>query len=82
MITGAQVRAARALLNLSQQSLADAAGVTRATLAYFESGKNSTYDTTVQKIVGAMEARGILFVENDRGRGVLLSDSTGVPMRR
>lgn len=72
MVTGAQVRAARALLDLSQQALASEAGVTRVTLTTLESGRRLAYDATVQKVVAVLEARGISFVDDETVVGVLV----------
>lgn len=71
-----QCRAARALLEWSQQNLAEAAGVTRETIANFESGAHKPYATTLAAIRTALEAAGIVFTEGDdsMGPGLRLRD--------
>jgi hypothetical protein len=73
MITGRQVRAARALLNWKQETLAEKALVALTALKRLESERNlSVHEGTRDQVRRALEAAGILFVESDRGRGVML----------
>jgi predicted transcriptional regulator len=73
MITGKQVRAARALLGWSQQTLADKAIVSLNALAGFERGSSDTRTSTVQAVKRALEEAGIEFLgEEGRGEGVRL----------
>ena len=73
MITGRQVRAARALLNWKQETLAEKALVALTALKRLESERNlSVHEATHDQVRRALEAAGILFVESDRGRGVML----------
>lgn len=73
MITSAQCRAARALLDWSQQQLADAARVGVVTVRQFESGAAEPRRSTLDVITRAMEAAGVIFVaENGEGPGVRL----------
>lgn len=68
-----QCRAGRALLNWSQGQLAEAAKVARATLAEFESGKRAPYPRTLDDIRSALEAAGVIFIDqNGDGPGVRL----------
>lgn len=68
-----QCRAARALLNWSQQELGSAASVGRATLANFEAGNSIPYERTLKDIRAALEAAGVIFIaENGEGPGVRL----------
>ncbi|WP_377810604.1 helix-turn-helix transcriptional regulator [Azospirillum sp. A29] len=73
MITPEQSRAARGLLDLSQQQLADAAGVGLSTVRDFEKGRRTPIAANLQAIQAAMEAAGVLFIaENGEGAGVRL----------
>jgi len=74
VITGTQVRAARALLAWSQGELAQRAGTSLPTIKRIESTGNEPSGTvrTNEKIRAAVEAAGIVFIDadNDGGRGV------------
>jgi transcriptional regulator with XRE-family HTH domain len=73
MMTAAQCRAARALLDWSQQALADAAQVGNATIRNFESGKSAPQSATLQVLRTTLESAGVIFVaENGEGAGVRL----------
>ncbi|MEI4480956.1 MULTISPECIES: helix-turn-helix transcriptional regulator [unclassified Phyllobacterium] len=65
----AQIRAARGLLGWSQQELADAAGVGRATIADFETGKRTPYARTIEEMQRALESAGVVFLESDQAMG-------------
>ncbi len=84
MITGRQVRAARALLNWKQDMLAEKALVALTALKRVESDRNlPVHDTTRDLVRRALENAGILFVESDRGRGVmLLNEAPATPPQR
>ncbi|AWB26184.1 helix-turn-helix domain-containing protein (plasmid) [Methylobacterium currus] len=70
-ITRDQCRGARALLEWTQDRLAEAAGVAKKTLADFEAGKRTPYDRTLADIRRALEAAGIQFIpENGGGAGL------------
>lgn len=72
MVTSAQIRAARGLLNWTVRELADKAGVHRNTVTRIE---NNVTDQgyTVAAIKAALEAAGIEFIfENGGGPGVRL----------
>lgn len=72
-ITSAQCRAARAIVNWSQSKLAVEAGVSRATLAEFETGKRTPITNNLEAIKRALETSGIEFIpENGGGAGVRL----------
>lgn len=60
-MTPEQCRAARAMAGLSQQALADAAKVAKATVTKFERGTRRPYDRTLADIQAALEARGVEF---------------------
>lgn len=73
MITGRQVRAARALLFWTQEMLAEKALVALTALKRLESERPlPVHDTTRDLVRRALETAGILFIESDRGRGVML----------
>jgi len=73
MITGRQVRAARALLNWKQEMLAEKALVALTALKRLESERGlPVHESTRDQVRRALEAAGVLFVESDRGRGVML----------
>ena len=73
MITSAQCRAGRALLNWAQQQLADAARVGVVTVRQFESGSSEPRNATLDVIRRALESAGVIFVEeNGEGPGVRL----------
>ena len=72
-MTPAQCRAARALLDWSQQSLADASGVGNATIRNIEAGRSEPTRSTVAAMRATLEAAGVIFVEeNGEGPGVRL----------
>jgi DNA-binding transcriptional regulator YiaG len=78
MITPAQCRAARGLVDLSQQQLADAAKVGVVTVRQFEAGAAQPRNATAEVIQRALESAGVIFVEeNGEGPGVRLRK--GVP---
>lgn len=60
-MTPEQCKAGRALANMSQQDLADASEVARATIANFETGNRQPYKRTLTALQVAMEARGVIF---------------------
>jgi transcriptional regulator with XRE-family HTH domain len=72
-ITPAQSRAARALVEWTRAQLAEASGVSAATLADFEAGKRTPYDRTLVDVRRALEDAGVEFIpENGGGPGVRL----------
>ena len=74
-LTPEQCRAARALLNWSQPDLAEAVGVTRQTITNFERGLRNSYPANLAAIREALEAAGVVFIEeNGGGPGARLRD--------
>lgn len=72
-INSAQIRAARAMLRITAQELADAAGVGVATVRRAESDEGAPTKVINQAIRGALEAAGVEFIaENGGGAGVRL----------
>ena len=73
MITPAQCRAARALVDWSQQQLADAAKIGNATIRNFEGGKSEPQSATLDVVRRALEKAGVEFLPpNGSGAGVRL----------
>lgn len=75
MISSAQCRAARALLEWTQQDLADAAKIGNATIRNFESGKSMPQSATLRVLAQALIFAGVQFVEpgvDPAGPGVAL----------
>ena len=72
MLTGAQIRAARALLGIDQKTLADQAGVSLPTVQRMEASKGLVRGVvdTLMKVVNALDRAGIELI----GEG---SQSTG-----
>ncbi|WP_454684877.1 helix-turn-helix domain-containing protein [Ancylobacter moscoviensis] len=74
-MTPAQCRAARALLDWSQQQLADTAGVGVVTVRQLEAGSSQPRRATMDVLRQAFESAGIQFLDNGdvaAGRGVVL----------
>jgi transcriptional regulator with XRE-family HTH domain len=69
-------RAARALLDWTQDDLATRAEVSRSTVRGFEGGQHELQRATTAAIRRAFEAEGIAFLEAD------LEDGPGVRLRR
>jgi hypothetical protein len=73
MITASQCRAARGLLDWTQQELADAARIGVATVRVFEGEMAETRPATLAVIRRAFESAGVEFIdENGGGPGVRL----------
>jgi transcriptional regulator with XRE-family HTH domain len=64
MLTGRQLRAARALLNWSRRRLADESDVPAVTIQGFEAGANSKLGTVI-RLRRACELAGVVFIEPD-----------------
>ena len=78
MIMPSQIRAARALLGVSQWELADLAGIGAATVKRIEAASEIRGSAdTFWKIQRALEAAGVEFISADeaKGPGVRLKDS-------
>ena len=73
MITARQSRAARALLGWTQETLADTARVSLTALKRLESESGfEVYETTRDQVRRSFEDNGIVFLNSDRGVGVML----------
>ena len=64
--TPGQCRAARALIGWSQDQLASASKVAKATIANFERGKRTPYDRTLDDLLAALEAAGVEFTNGSQ----------------
>lgn len=81
MITAAQLRAARALLGIDQQTLAKLAGVSLPTIQRMEASQGNVRGVidTLTKVVAALDRAGIELIADHarsegRGRGVRLRE--------
>jgi transcriptional regulator with XRE-family HTH domain len=73
MVTPAQCRAARGLLDWNQQDLASEAGVGIVTVRQLEAGLNEPRRSTLEVVRQAFERAGVEFIdENGGGPGVRL----------
>jgi len=82
MITSSQMRAARALLGMDQQSLADRAGVSLPTIQRMEASDGNVRGVigTLTKVIGAFDAAGVELIGENApsagvGRGVRLKEA-------
>ena len=71
-ISGAQIKAARDLLKITQPELAEATGVAERTIRRFETDEDIPKPANLEKIVSELERRGIEFT-NGSGMGVRLN---------
>lgn len=81
MITAAQLRAARALLGIDQQMLADLAGVSLPTIQRMEASQGNVRGVvdTLTKVVDAFSREGVELIADNarsdgRGRGVRMRE--------
>lgn len=75
-LTAAQCRAARALIEWTQQQLSQAASIDLQTVADFEKRFRSADETTRRRLRAALEAAGVVFIaENGGGAGARLKFS-------
>src|SRR5438045_2418343 len=78
MISGKQIRAARALLGWKQRELAAAAGVSEVSIKNVERGVVDSRGSTLNAIQGAFDRAGVIFLDNgdtrNGGPGVRLKD--------
>ncbi|WP_429515133.1 helix-turn-helix transcriptional regulator [Rhodoligotrophos appendicifer] len=80
MLTAEQCRAARGLLDWTQEDLAERAGLSRGTIRDFEKGRHDFHRSTLAQILSALELAGVLFIPADAaGPGVRLRH---VPLAR
>jgi DNA-binding XRE family transcriptional regulator len=73
ILTPEQCRAARGLLDWTQEELAEWADVSRSTIRDFENGRHHLHPTTAAQVVAALESGGALLIPSDEaGPGVRL----------
>jgi predicted transcriptional regulator len=63
MISGAQVRAARALIGWTQVELARTAGLSEISIKHIERGKTDPRSSTMEAIQVAFEQAGVVFLD-------------------
>lgn len=77
-ITPEQSRAARGLLDWTQQELASRASVGLSTVRDFEKGRRRPTEANAEAIRQALEAAGVTFIPADKaGPGVRLKEPVG-----
>ena len=76
-MTPAQCRAARALVQWSQQQLADAAKVGVVTVRQFESAASEPRNSTLEVMERALAAAGVIF----QGNGEMVAGGPGVRLK-
>jgi transcriptional regulator with XRE-family HTH domain len=69
VLTAAQCRAARALLDWSRKDLAERTGISIGTVFAFESAAADTKTSTVLKLQKAFTQAGIEFIDESDGKG-------------
>jgi transcriptional regulator with XRE-family HTH domain len=77
LVTGAQLRAARALVRMEQEKLAEAAGVSAVTIRKLENSEGQLEGrlSTIRALQQALEQAGVEFIPgDDRGPGVRLRE--------
>ena len=79
MISGGQMRAARALLNMDRKTLAELSGLSMPTIQRMETSKGSVRSNveSLEKIINTFKAAGIALISDEQqslsgGRGVRL----------
>lgn len=79
VLTAAQCRAARALLDWSQEELARRSEVAKRTVAELERGAREPYPRTLAALRATLEAEGVVFIDADAqgGPGVRLATRGG-----
>lgn len=81
-ITPSQVRAARALLGWSQETLADRCGISRRTVINIENDQVRAWDDSQLLIRTAMEGAGVIFLREGGLAGVVAPENPGAtPLR-
>jgi transcriptional regulator with XRE-family HTH domain len=71
-MTPSQCRAARGLLDWTQNQLAAASGVSAVTIRKFEKGKGKgPQPASLRVMIAALIEAGVIFIDDDRGEGVV-----------
>lgn len=84
-VTGAQLRAARGLLNMSVSDLSERTGLAVNTIRKAEetNGPAQVTKASARLLINTLEAAGVLFIEPDSlGAGVRLKSLDQPPLRR
>lgn len=63
------LRAGRALLGLSQEELAELAGISRQIVVRIEKGESNVLVEAIEKVRMALESRGVAFIDATREHG-------------
>ena len=80
MITGRQIRAARALLHWTQEMLAEKSRVALTALKRLEAEPQlRVHEATEDQVRRALEVAGAVFVDTAQGRGVILLNKPPQP---
>ena len=80
LLSPEQCRAARGLLNWTQEELADHANLSRSTIRDYENGRHCLHPSTAAQVVAALERGGVLLIPTgEAGPGVRLRLLTGRP---
>jgi transcriptional regulator with XRE-family HTH domain len=83
ILTPEQCRAARGLLDWTQEELAERAGVSRSTVRDFEKGRHELHRTKEAQIVLTLEQAGVRLIPADgMGPGVRLSGTASPGLQR
>ena len=69
MLTPEQCRAARGLLDWTQEQLATRAGVSRSTIRGFENGQHELHRGSATVIQNALEVGGVMLIDPDDAYG-------------
>ena len=78
LLSPEQCRAARGLLDWTQEELAEQADVSRSTIRDFENGRHHLHPATAAQVVAALEHGGAMLIPSDvAGPGVRLSKPVG-----
>ena len=67
-----QLRLARTALSLTVRQAAELAAVSHETVVGIEAGRSSVKQSTIDKVRAALEAAGVIFLDNGEGLGVKL----------
>lgn len=69
---GRQIRAARALLGMSQGALCEAAGISRATLTDLENDTGDPRRSSIASVEAAFQSLGVIFTDDGELLGILI----------
>jgi transcriptional regulator with XRE-family HTH domain len=75
LITPAQCRAARALLDMTQPDLAERSGLGLSTVVDFEKSRRQVSDRAIADLRSALERAGVRFVREQAAIGVMTQNT-------